>query len=157
MKGDFVYKALLVCLLAAGLLAQPAGALADDHFGAPFGDARVVNLAEVVDRPESFAGQAVRIEGKIADVCQEKGCWLVITDGKRQMRVSFKDYAFFVPKDSAGRGVVVEGTVIKKTITEFAARHYAEESGHKEDAAKISGPQVVVVMTATSVLIKAQE
>ena len=38
----------------------------------------------------------VKLMGKASAVCQEKGCWMTLptADGK-QMRVRFKDYAFF--------------------------------------------------------------
>jgi hypothetical protein len=124
------------------------------HFGAAFTDAKAVSLADVLADVNAYAGKTIKVEGKVKDVCQNKGCWLVVTDGEREIRVTFKDYGFFVPKDSAEREVTLEGTVAKKTISEGAAQHYAEESGRKTDSAGIKGPQEIVTMVATGVELK---
>lgn len=152
MKG----RTLILVVIGMLIAAAPALAFQKDgkHFGAPFTDAKVVDLKDVITGAEKFAKTPIKVEGKIQDVCQNKGCWLVLTDGKNTMRITFKDYGFFVPKDSAGKKVVLEGLVEKKTIDEDAARHYAEESKTKTDVTKIKGPQEVVTMVASAVEIK---
>ena len=124
------------------------------HFGEPFTDAKTVALGEVISNVEKYSGKALKVEGKVEGVCQERGCWLVVRDGKSEMRVTFKDYSFFVPKDSAGKRVTLEGLVVKKTISEDHAKHYAEESGGKVDPSTIKGPQDVITMVATGVSIQ---
>ncbi len=142
--------------IAALCIALPA--LADDksgkHFGAPFTEAKVVALDKAISDVEKYAGKAIKVEGEIKDVCQAKGCWLVITDGERAMRVSFKDYGFFVPKDATGKKVVLEGMIEKKTITEMHAQHIAQESKEKTDPSTIKGPQQIITMVATGVEIR---
>lgn len=151
-------KSRTLFLAVIGMIIVTAPALAfkkeSKHFGAPFTDAKVVKLKDVVAGADKFAKTVIKVEGEIKDVCQNKGCWLVLTDGKNSMRVTFKDYGFFVPKDSSGKRVVLEGMVEKKTIDEDAARHYAEESKEKTDVSKIRGPQEVVTMVASGVKIK---
>lgn len=146
----------LLLFIAALSIAAPA--LADQkagkHFGAPFTDAKVISLERAISDVEKLESKPVKIEGEIKDVCQAKGCWLVVTDGERAMRVSFKDYGFFVPKDATGKKVVLEGTVEKKTISEMHAQHIAEESKEKKDPATIKGPQQIITMVATGVEIK---
>ena len=78
-----------------------------------------------------------RIEGVVSAVCQEKGCWMVLKSGDQSVRVTFEDYGFFVPKDSAGATAVMEGVFKVKTIPEATAKHYAGETpGGKPDAIK---------------------
>jgi hypothetical protein len=145
--------ALIFCL--ALILVPPAAAgESGKHFGAKFTDAKLVPLADVLADVDTFSKAPIKVEGTIKDVCQQKGCWLVVTDGKRQMRVSFKDYGFFVPKDVKDRTVVLEGLVSKKTLTEGAAQHYASESTEKVDPSTIQGPQEVIAMVATGVEIR---
>lgn len=110
-------------------------------------------LAQVAEKPEDFAAAAIRLEGEIEDVCQKKGCWMVLKDGDQTVRVRFKDYAFFVPRDAKGREVVVQGLAKAETISEEVAKHYAEEGENPEEAAKIKGPQQVISFTATGVVI----
>ena len=71
------------------------------------------------------------------------------------MRVTFKDYSFFVPKDCDGKTVRLQGVVSVEEIPEDLAKHYADES-KGESADDISGPQRVVTMTATGVEIESQ-
>lgn len=126
---------------------------ASRHFGAAFTDAKVVALGEVIANVGKYADKPIKVEGEIKDVCQSKGCWLVVTDGERAMRVTFKDYGYFVPKESFGKKVVLEGLVVKKTISEDHARHLAEESKEKVDPSTIKGPQEIITMVATGVEI----
>jgi hypothetical protein len=138
-----------IMLIALPAVAQNAG----KHFGEPFTDAKAVELKDAMKNVEKYANKQIKVEGEIRDVCQTKGCWLVLTDGEHAMRVTFKAYSFFVPKDAAGKKVVLEGTVAKETIDEDRARHYAEESKQKVDISKIKGPQVTVTMIASGVRI----
>ena len=147
-------RTFLAACLAVAALALPGLGGEKKHFGDPFTDAKTVTLADAMAKPDELAGKAVKIEGKIVDVCQAQGCWLVLTDGEREMRVSMKGHAFAVPKDAGGKKVVVEGTVQRKTITEAMAKHYAEESKNGPNPATIKGDQVVVSIVATGVEIE---
>ena len=40
-------------------------------------------------------------EATIDEVCQMKGCWMTL-ESDQKVRVTFKDYGFFVPKDAGG-------------------------------------------------------
>jgi hypothetical protein len=124
-----------------------------NHFGEAFSKAKLVKLKEVTKNADKYNGKIVKLKGTIKDVCQREGCWLVLTDGEREVRVAMKDHNFVVPKDSGNKSVIVEGVIEKKTITEEMARHYAEESAGKIDPNSIKGPQVVISMTATGVRI----
>lgn len=101
---------------------------------------------------ESMHGKEIVVEGEITDVCTKKGCWLVLADGESSMRITFKDYGFFVPVDSFNRRAVVRGVISVETIDEETAKHYAEES-RGEDPETIEGPQTVVTMVASGVRI----
>ncbi len=140
----------LIALLA------PLGAAhaKDNHFGAPFSDAKTVAQADAMKAPADYAAAPVKIRGKVKDVCQKEGCWLVLTDGEREMRVHMKDHAFAVPKDLTGKTVTVEGKVETKTITEAQARHLAEESKDGVDPETIKGDQTIVRVLATGVEVE---
>jgi hypothetical protein len=97
-------------------------------------------------------GTDVFLAGTILDVCQKKGCWIVVGDGTSQMRVTFRDYSFFLPTDSFNRRVIIRGIVAVETIDKATAKHYAEES-KGEDPDAIDGPQRVVTMVASGVFM----
>lgn len=148
-RRAYTLTIIIALLIAVSVFAQSSS----QHFGKAFTNASLVELAEVMSQVERYAGKPIKIEGKIEDVCQNKGCWLIVTDGERQMRVTFKDYGFFVPKDSAGKKVILEGLVEKKTLSQEQARHYMEESKSKIAPSTIKGPQEVITMVATGVEI----
>ncbi len=143
-----------VLLLAALVLAPDplaAGpAKAGDDFGAGLTLEQPTPLADVLAKPERYAEQRVLIHGRLTDVCQRKGCWTVIQDHGAQVRVRFKDYGFFLPKDSTGREALVEGVVTIETLSEEEARHYESES-RRGDPDSVVGPQRQVGFMASGV------
>lgn len=92
-------------------------------------DAKVVPLSDVLAQPEQYSKNAVVTEGVVQAVCERKGCWMQLTAGaeKPGVRVTFKDYAFFVPTDSKGLEARVEGQVQLKTLSKKEADHLEEE------------------------------
>jgi hypothetical protein len=112
-------------------------AAAAGKFGAPLGDSPKVALADLVKDPAMWSGKTVRTKGVVSAVCQGSGCWLTLKSGDQSVRVTFKDYGFFVPIDSAGATAVMEGVFSVKAIPEATARHYASETpGGKPEAIK---------------------
>lgn len=98
----------------------------------------------------------LKIVGEVKEVCQVKGCWMMIDiGGDEEMRVTFRDYEFFVPKDIEGRTAIVEGTV-KREITDVATlRHYAEDAGkNPEEIAAIVSPEESLVFVADGVILE---
>lgn len=140
---------VLVAAFEAAAEAPPAIPPGSD-FGAGLTLSETTPLAEVVRAPEKFAAQPVLLRGRISDVCQRKGCWVVLRDGGEGLRVRFHDYAFFLPTDSAGSEAFVEGLVKVEELSQEAARHYAAESVDG-DPDSITGPQHEVGFTATGV------
>ena len=113
-----------------------------------------MSLKALLKDTKKHEGKPIRVKGKIQDVCQKKGCWLLLTSDKKTMRVRFKDYKFFVPTNAKGYTVILEGQAKATEISEKLAKHYAEESGNKEAAKKIKGPQKTVAFTATGLRLE---
>ena len=97
----------------------------------------------------------VKVTGTVTNVCQRKGCWLQMDIGEgKTMRVRFKDYAFFVPKNISGKTVVLDGYAYNSTTSVAQLRHYAHDAGlSKAEINRITEPQVDVVYEARGVLI----
>jgi len=109
-------------------------------------------LATVLGHPEKFRVGEVLINSKIDTVCQEKGCWMVLKDERQQIRVTFKNYGFFVPKDLANSRCNVQGKLVEKTLSVGEARHYLKDEGKsKAEIAKVTEPQKVLHFVATGV------
>ena len=136
-------RPLLATSLALLVAAGSAAAGETARFGKPLRGLTATSLADVLARPE--AGKAVRLEGTIDRVCRNKGCWLELKQGAQSVHVTFEGYSFFVPRDAAGRPVVLEGKVIVKEPT-------ADEAGHKaaEGAAR-AGARVSIEATGVEI------
>jgi hypothetical protein len=88
-----------------------------------------MTLATVLASPDAYAGKTLALEGTVRRACTKKGCWMELsdtTDGPG-VRVTFKDYGFFVPLDSAGRSARVEGVVKVAELTEAQGAHLRAE------------------------------
>lgn len=114
-------------------------------------DAQFFALGYLIRNSNVFEGQEVATRGTIKQVCQKKGCFFILTDGENEVRITFKDYEFFIPTNSAGKEVRLIGTFDVKELSEDEAKHYAEDAD--EDPDKIEGRQVDYHIVATSVKI----
>ncbi len=108
---------------------EPAAASSDwASFGEAVPEGEVVSAAALLDAPDTFLDKTLVVEGRVADVCQKAGCWMVIEDQGRTMRVTMKDHAFSVAKDGAGSSCQVHGLVTRKTIDPDTVAHLESES-----------------------------
>jgi hypothetical protein len=121
-----------------------------DDFGAAITLAEPTRLVDVLANPERYAKKPILIRGRLTDVCQRKGCWTVLQDQGSQLRVRFKDYGFFLPKDAIGSRAQVEGVAVVRTLSEQDARHYEAES-RDGDPDSIRGPKREIGLTASGV------
>jgi hypothetical protein len=125
-------------------------------FGADINDSGVVTLTELVAELESKDEFSGKVVGEIKEVCSKKGCWMTIDlPNGQSMRVTFKDYGFFVPLNSSGYPVVIEGIATKKVTDVKTLRHYAEDAGKsKEEIEKITESKNEYAFEAVGVIIK---
>ncbi len=125
------------------------------NYGESITKSDFINVSHAVENIDGFAEIPVVVEGTITQVCQSRGCWMVVEDGGKSIRIRFADYGFFVPWESAGKYVRVQGTLSMETISEETARHWAEEADDPDvNPGEIHGDQEVVMMMATAVSIK---
>lgn len=124
----------LLALSFATLLTTHATA-APEAFGKPLKGLAPTTLASVLENPEK--GKLVALEGTIKAVCEEKGCWLTFEQDGAKVHVTFEGYSFFVPRDSAGQKVKLEGKVVVKQRSKGELEHL-EGEGATSAAAAVS-------------------
>ncbi len=80
---------------------------------------------------------------------------MTLDGANQEVRVTFKDYGFFVPQDIAGKKAIIEG-VLKKEITDVATlKHFAVDEGKTpEEIAAITKPEEKFVFVAHGVIIE---
>jgi hypothetical protein len=121
---------LLACLFWSTL------AFAQKHLSIPHGmvygqkpDTLTVMTA---DKVEVFMGKKTRIstaiEGKVIRVIKEKGGWFEMDAGSgRLIAAHFKDYNIILPKEIAGRTVIIDGVAQKLFIADDL-QHFAGDT-----------------------------
>ncbi len=110
-----------------------------------------VALKDVLAAPDKHAGKALVVEGTVRKVCQTAGCWMELAESDKAdaagMRVTFKDFGFFVPTNSAGAKAKVEGTVQVTQLTDEQAKHLEAEGGKVARGADGKAREVRLVAT----------
>ncbi|MCE7064350.1 DUF4920 domain-containing protein [Dyadobacter sp. CY326] len=145
---------MMLMMLVMGTLA--AQAQTNNHFGKEITELEAIKASALPERMGDKTEMAAKVSGEVESVCQVKGCWMLVKlDNGETMRVLFKDYGFFVPKDITGKTVVFEGQAQKKTIPVEHLQHYAKDAGQsKEEIAKITEPKDELTFIADGVIVK---
>lgn len=145
-------KFLLTLIIAVAITSVAFGQ--DTSYGAKISKDGAVAIEEAL---KSEASSNVKIKGEIITSCANKGCWMTMKAGDAtEMRVTFKDYGFFVPTEGVeGKTAVLEGE-LKKVVTDVETlRHFAEDAGKSEtEIAAINEPKEEFTFIATGVIIQ---
>ena len=129
-------KTTAIVILSTAVAAGPALGGPVQSFGKPLQGLAPSSLETVLAKPED--GRVVRLEGEVQKVCQSKGCWLELKQGALGVRVTFAGYSFFVPKDSAGKRVAVEGKVVVQKPSADEVKHLTGEGASAPTLAGVS-------------------
>ncbi|WP_019989511.1 DUF4920 domain-containing protein [Rudanella lutea] len=146
-------KYALIFALSLGLT---VGATAQSFHGKKITEDGAIPAPELVAKLGDKSEFNTKVQGTVESVCKMKGCWMKVKTADGQtMRVTFRDYGFFVPKDIVGKQVVFEGTAQQTTTSVADLKHYAEDAGKsKAEIAKITQPEKAVTFVADGVIVK---
>lgn len=128
-----------------GALVLPALTVASEieRYGEPLREAKEIRIAELLEDPEQFVDQRVRVVGLVDDVCPMKGCWvdLIEKQGSEKVRFKVQDDVIVFPASAKGQEIVAEGVVKAIDLDLESARqwfaHEAEEKGESFDPESI--------------------
>ena len=127
-----------VLSLCAALALTTLTVLAADT-GTKYGDGITVEKAtaigDLLKSPEQFKGKTVRIDGTIAAVCEEMGCWIQIEDPatKAAIRCKVEDGVIVFPVAAKGKKASAQGTLERIGDDPETAKHMEEQ---KKDPTK---------------------
>jgi hypothetical protein len=121
---------LAVALLLA--LAAPMASAA--AYGEPMPEGDATPVALLMPGAEHHVGHRMKVTGRITQVCQAKGCWVMLDAGGTGIRVK-TGHAFFLPKDASGTATVF-GEWRAVELSDEQAQHYNAESGGGIDAGR---------------------
>lgn len=153
--------AIAFLFLSSVLIAQEGSSTtvslpSNEYYGQKITEKGAIKPSEFLKRIENKDSIDVKLEAKIITVCKKKGCWMdVDLENGTNMKVKFKDYEFFVPKNADGRMVIMEGRAKLETTDVATLRHYAEDAGKSADEiAAITKPEKAYSFEAVGVIIK---
>jgi len=124
----------LAAAAALTFASQPLGAqTASDSAvvlrGAPVAAGAAIPVTRLVTGARNYTTKPVIVEGVITRECTDKGCWMQVAPSADAsgMRVTFKDYGFFIPQSMVGRRARMEGVTKVTTHSKAAADHLIGE------------------------------
>lgn len=144
-----------LCLFTAFAFAQESTSFEGKSFGEGVQKGNVITTAEIDAKLGESTKKDMKVTGTVTLVCQKKGCFmnLAMPNGET-MFVNFKDYEFFMPKDIAGKKVVIDGFAERKVTSVEDLKHFAEDAKKsEEEIAKITKPKKEIVFEAKGVVI----
>ena len=126
-------------------------------YGSAFTEDKVISAAQLQSLVQGKDSTEAVVTAEIVESCQSKGCWMdVKLSDNSTMKVTFRDYGFFLPvEDLKGRTVVFTGTAKREVISVDDQRHYAQDAGKsKEEVAAITQPKEELRFVADGVILK---
>ncbi len=155
----FVSLLLLVPVFAAAEEDREMGAVT---YGEGVTLSESTPISEIHAHPGKYVGKVVRVEGRIVDACQKRGCWMELAGDRdfQSVRVKVDDGVIVFPADCPGRWGIAEGELqrIELTLeqTRKMAQHQCEEEGTEKtfDPQSITEPAVIYQVHATGAVIE---
>lgn len=125
--------ALTFFLFSAPAVAEAPAEAAWVNYGQPATlKSEPISAVDFLADPSAHVDKTVLVEGRVADVCQKKGCWMVLAEGDKSIRVLTKDHKFGIAMDSTGQSCRIEGVVKSKEIKAEEVAHFEGESANKD-------------------------
>lgn len=142
---------IVLCLNVSAFAQDSAG-----YYGQKITETDAIPATQLATKLTGKEAMPAKVVGTVESVCRMQGCWMKLKTGDGQtMRVTFRDYGFFVPKDIAGKTVVVEGVAEVSTTSVVDLQHYAEDAGKsKAEIRKITKPEKALTFVADGVIVK---
>lgn len=122
------------------------------QYGAELSEVEPISVTEAIALADAGVKAAALVQAEVTTVCQTKGCWMGFSSEAGDVRVTFKDYGFFVPFSIVGKTVLAEGQLQKVALSLKDSKHYVEDAGGDPDT--ITEPMVEYNMLATGVKVE---
>ena len=117
-------------------------------------EAEFIAFEDLIAEPEAYVNRVIQTEGIVRRVCQKRGCWMelrsLVDPTSENITVRFLDYGFFVPLDSRGGIVRIEGVAAVRTLSVEEVEELIAE-GYDPGIVEEDGTATVVTFTASGV------
>ena len=128
------FLSVLFCLAIAIVVQAQENPLPAAVFGKNFDEKGAIPVKELPEQMSGSESLSVKVTGTITEVCQVKGCWMTMDVGNGEtIRIKFKEYGFFVPKDAAGKSATIHGVAQREKTEIDELKHLATDAGKTEE------------------------
>jgi hypothetical protein len=160
-KSVFIFTALLITA-ACSVKQENKDSISASYstYGGDISTEDAVSLIDLENNLDQSDSILLTVKATIEKTCPKKGCWMTVEDKNgNKIRVTFKDYGFFVPTEGAeGKEVVFTGLAKRKVTDVATLRHFAEDAGKSaEEIGAITEPKTEVEFVAEGVAIFERE
>jgi hypothetical protein len=149
---------LAVLILVAVL---PAAAADGKVYGDALTGTDTIPISQLLENPDPYLGQVVRVEGLVTNVCEKRGCWMTLASDDKEfeeIRIKVDDGVIVFPMEAKGKRAVAEGVLVKieMSMDETVAyqQHHAEEHDEEFDPASVTEPLVFYQIKGTGAVIR---
>ncbi|MFY0593467.1 DUF4920 domain-containing protein [Roseivirga sp.] len=157
---NVLFLVLAAVMFSCGATKEENKAEVVGTYGEEINDEGMITVSEMEAQLAKSDTVFVKVKGEITATCAMKGCWmnLVLADGE-EMRVTFKDYGFFVPKEGMeGNEALIDGMVTRTVTDVETLKHYAKDAGKSEEViAAITEDKEELAFVANGVIIYKSE
>ncbi len=152
-----VFFTTVLTLFCSNVHATESGKVYGQDFeaSAPKSIDWLLDSTKETQKSEEVLGKDLVVQAKIDKVCESKGCWFETKSSKGEsIRVTFKDYGFFIPKESLGKTITMQGQLIEKTLSVKTQRHYLKDAkAPQKEIDAVTAPKSVYQFVASGLKI----
>ena len=133
------------------------------YYGDTITEEGAITAEQLVKELEGKDSVRVKLMSDVLASCTKKGCWMDVqtAQGAEPIKVTFKDYGFFVPVDTTnpdvnkGKQAIMEGWAFREEVSVADQQHYLEDAGKsKEEIAAVTAPKTSITFVADGVILK---
>lgn len=129
----------------------------ENYYGEEFSKEGAVDINLIGNKLEGLDSLEIKLVGTINSTCAMKGCWMKMGISEdEEVRITFKDYGFFVPKEGMEGKIATINGYAKKVVTDVETlKHFAEDAGKSpEEIEAITEPKEEITFVASGVAIE---
>ncbi|MBC8366917.1 DUF4920 domain-containing protein [bacterium] len=155
-----MHKILSIVLAAAFLIFAAAGATAEGQvFGKGVSLEKAVKVSDLLENPDKYVGETIRVEGIAVGVCSHRGCWVELASDKEgdTVRVKVKDGEIVFPPELLGSVLAAEGVWTANKLdldtTKQLCEHKAKQAGENFDSEKVTECMTLYQISGTGAMV----
>lgn len=152
-KKNLSYLVIIVLLFILNLIMAGDGGKV--LIGEPVTKGDSLSLLDLYNFPEPYLNKTVRLEGRIADICQDSRCSFLLESkdgGEILVRCVSCDY--YLSSDDLGRKCITQGTIVKSAVYDKLNSVKVDGFGAGLDAIRLNSGKYVYYLESQGIVLE---